>query len=387
MTGGIAPSAAGLPSRLRGIAFICLAVLFFTILDTAAKYAGRSVPTVEVAWARYAINLLLTVVILRPWAFPAAYWTGRPIAQTIRALFLLASTVFNFAALHYLQLAETVSITFAAPLLVTAAAGEEWDFFVKQCVARGLAGIECLSGIPGLVGATPIQNVGAYGQEVQDTIVSVKALDRTTGEPEEFANADCKFGYRQSRFKSSDVDSYVITEVTFRLRKSGRPEIRYPELRRSIDLTIELDSLSDGEPVLQAVRDAVLNLRRNKSMVVDPNDPNSRSVGSFFMNPLLTSEELEILRARWLAAGRTDPLPTFPSNGMTKVPAAWLVEQSGFRKGFRAGGVGISQNHSLALVNYSGSSKELMNLASRVEHAVSEKFGIILQREPVVVPT
>jgi len=129
MTGGIAPSAAGLPSRLRGIAFICLAVLFFTILDTAAKYAGRSVPTVEVAWARYAINLLLTVVILRPWAFPAAYWTGRPIAQTIRALFLLASTVFNFAALHYLQLAETVSITFAAPLLVTAAAGpllDEW---------------------------------------------------------------------------------------------------------------------------------------------------------------------------------------------------------------------------------------------------------------------
>ncbi|MEK9137241.1 MAG: UDP-N-acetylmuramate dehydrogenase, partial [Bacteroidota bacterium] len=165
--------------------------------------------------------------------------------------------------------------------MISAAAGEGWDPFIERCIEKGLGGIECLSGIPGLVGATPIQNVGAYGQEVCDTIVSVRALDRETLDVVEFPNRDCGFGYRQSRFKSTDADRFVISDVKFRLRKHGRPEIRYPELQRFIASTADLNSLPDGEPILRAAREAVITLRRRKSMVIDPRDPNSRSVGSF----------------------------------------------------------------------------------------------------------
>jgi len=268
---------------------------------------------------------------------------------------------------------------------VIASAGEPWDQLVRSCIDRHLAGVECLSGIPGFVGATPIQNVGAYGQEVRETIVSLKAIQRDTLELTEFSGAECGFTYRQSRFKSNDAEEYIITEVTFRLRKNGRPEIRYPELGTYLESHANLSALESGRPVLEAVRRAVLALRRKKSMVVDPADPDSRSVGSFFMNPVLTGEEFLRLEERWKQRGMTDPIPTFQAGTGIKVPAAWLVEKSGFRKGHRSGGVGISPNHALALVNYNGSAHEILQLAAEIQAGVLERFGIRLEREPVVV--
>lgn len=271
-------------------------------------------------------------------------------------------------------------------VLVSCEAGENWDALVQHCIARGLAGIECLSGIPGSVGATPIQNVGAYGQEVRDTIVRVSAIDRQSLDTVEFSNRDCSFGYRQSRFKSVDIDRYVITAVTFRLPKNGGATIRYPELQKLIASSTDLQRLPAGKPQLDAVRQAVLTLRRRKSMVIDPGDPNSRSVGSFFMNPVLSEEEFSKVHVRWHDSGHDDPIPTFPSGTGIKIPAAWLVEKSGFRKGYSVGAVGVSQNHSLALVNRGGTAKELLELAMKIQEAVRQRFGVHLEKEPVVVP-
>ena len=170
--------------------------------------------------------------------------------------------------------------------LVTSKAGENWDEFVAQCVDKGLGYIECLSGIPGSVGATPIQNVGAYGQEVKDSIVLVKAIDRDTLEEIEFLNADCNFSYRNSRFKSEDKDKYIITEVTFRLKKNCIPHLRYAELNRYLNQFIDMETLLPGREKLTIVRNAVLEIRKKKGMVIDPKDPYSVSCGSFFTNPI-----------------------------------------------------------------------------------------------------
>jgi len=266
--------------------------------------------------------------------------------------------------------------------LVTAAAGEEWDPLVRFCVERKLAGIESLSGIPGLAGATPIQNVGAYGQEVSETIVRLKALDLHTMEECVFPGPHCGFGYRKSRFKSRDAGRYVITDVTFRLKLNGKPTIRYPELLRSME---SLYGPKSKEPDPGAVRSAVLALRSRKSMVIDPTDPNTRSVGSFFMNPVLSHEDYAGAAERWKMNGVTAPPPTFPAETGLKISAAWLVEQSGYPRGYRKGGVGVSANHSLALVNYAGSTAELLSLADDIENSVRTKFGIRLEREPVIV--
>ena len=265
---------------------------------------------------------------------------------------------------------------------VTAAAGEDWDAFVRTCVERGLSGIECLSGIPGQVGATPIQNVGAYGQEVAQTVHRVRALDRHSLELFEFFAEECRFAYRQSRFKAEDRDRYIVTEVVYRLRRNGSPELRYPELRRRIAEKLDLDALQSGAPALTAVRDAVLALRRAKSMVVDPDDPNSRSLGSFFLNPVLTEAEFAILRER---VDDPDSIPTFPAPDRIKIPAAWLIEQAGFHKGYRRGRSAISEKHALALVNLNGTTRELLILAAEIQDGVFEKFGIHLEREPIVV--
>ena len=253
---------------------------------------------------------------------------------------------------------------------VEVAAGEDWDGFVQCCVERGLAGVECLSGIPGSVGATPIQNVGAYGQEVKDTIVEVRALDRQTLAEIAFAPAECGFAYRQSRFKGADRDRFIVTSVTYRLDAGGQPQIRYPELRRHVD---------DECPTLATVRDAVLALRRGKSMVIDPQDPNSRSVGSFFLNPVIDAEAFAALKDRY------PNVPHFPAAAGVKVPAAWLVEQAGFHKGLRRGDVGISERHALALVNRGGTTREVLALAGEIRDAVEQTFGIRLEREPVLV--
>jgi UDP-N-acetylmuramate dehydrogenase len=265
------------------------------------------------------------------------------------------------------------------------AAGEEWDAFVRFCIEKKLAGVECLSGIPGLVGATPIQNVGAYGQEVAESIVTVNAIERESQRERTFTNAECRFAYRASRFNTDDANRFVITAVTFRLKEFGEPAIRYPELERLLAATIAAATIRAGRVRLQTARDAVLTLRKNKSMVIDAADPNSRSVGSFFKNPLLTKIEFDAFEKECRASGISGSIPTFVAGEKVKVPAAWLVENAGFQKGFRQNGVGVSTNHSLALINIDGTTRELLALASKIRSTVFEKFGVRLEREPVVV--
>jgi UDP-N-acetylmuramate dehydrogenase len=266
---------------------------------------------------------------------------------------------------------------------VTAAAGQDWDALAGRCVAGGLAGVECLSGIPGLVGATPIQNVGAYGQEVAETITRVRGYDRERREIVELAAADCGFGYRTSLFKRRP-GRYVVLGVTFRLtRQPMSLPIRYAELARRL-------GVATGERVpLADARAAVLGLRRGKGMVLDAGDPDTRSVGSFFTNPVISQARFgaleETARARF---GPAVAVPRFPAgDGQVKVPAAWLIERSGFTKGYDGGtGVRISAKHPLALVNPGGgSTKGLLALAAEIRDGVRASFGIELTPEPVLV--
>lgn len=270
-------------------------------------------------------------------------------------------------------------------ILVTVKAGEDWEKFVKLCVEKGYAGIECLSGIPGSVGATPIQNVGAYGQEVKDTIESVKVLERKTLNITAFTNSDCQFSYRQSRFKSQDAGKYIVTEVTFRLKKNGRPTINYPEVKKTIEALIPLASLADGKESLEAVRNVVLSLRKKKSMVIDPNDANTKSVGSFFMNPMIDNDQLSVISNHWKKFGDGSEIPIFTVEDKKKIPAAWLIEKSEFKKGYAKNGVGISENHTLALVNRGGTTNALLSLAKEIQDGVEKKFGIHLELEPIIV--
>jgi UDP-N-acetylmuramate dehydrogenase len=258
----------------------------------------------------------------------------------------------------------------------TVAAGENWDTFVEQAIDRGLAGVECLSGIPGLVGATPIQNVGAYGQEVKETISEVRALDRHSLDEVRFNNEDCQFAYRHSRFKGPDRDRYIVTQVQYQLRTDGDPQLRYAELERSVHA---IKPLAKGAAALRQVREIVLKLRAGKSMLVDPDDANSRSAGSFFVNPIIALEQFEKLRERY------KDIPSFAAGDDVKIPAAWLVENAGFAKGYRHGGVGVSQKHALALINCGGTTRELLELATKIQQRVEELFGIRLEREPVWV--
>ena len=270
--------------------------------------------------------------------------------------------------------------------LVTAGAGEDWDALVLSCIESDLSGIECLSGIPGSVGASPIQNVGAYGQEVRQTVALVRAFDRRTLLQVEFTREECDFAYRQSRFKGRDRDHFIITQVQFRLPRQVIPELRYAELQRNLDEAgVDLNRLEPGRPASSAIRDLVLGLRRRKSMVLDPTDPNSRSVGSFFLNPVLSPAEVEQLRDRWRQAGGEGEVPSYPERDRAKVPAAWLVERAGFHKGFRRGGAGISVNHALAIISCGGGAGDVISLGRKIEETVERKFGVRLEREPVVV--
>lgn len=267
---------------------------------------------------------------------------------------------------------------------VTAGAGLPWDTLVADAVHRGLVGVECLSGIPGTVGGTPIQNVGAYGQEVAETLVRVTCLDRRTLEVVEFAAAECGFGYRWSRFKGEDRDRYVVLVVRLRLSADRAPGLRYPELTAAVEGAGGLAGLPPAAQV-RRVREAVLALRRSKAMVIDPADPDTRSVGSFFLNPVLSPAAFAALEARWRAAGGDGVIPTFPTPDGVKVAAAWLVERAGFPKGTRRRGVGISSHHALALVNYDGTTADLLALADEIRAAVARTFGVELKPEPVIV--
>jgi UDP-N-acetylmuramate dehydrogenase len=268
--------------------------------------------------------------------------------------------------------------------LVTVAAGEDWDAVVAWTVAAGLAGLECLSGIPGLAGATPIQNVGAYGQEVSETITEVRAYDRVTGQINNIPNERCGFAYRTSMFKRDDARRHVVLSVTFRLaEQSAAPPLSYPELAAALGV-MPGDQVASTE-----VRSAVIELRRGKGMVIDAADPDTRSVGSFFVNPVLDGAALAAVEAAARARyGEGARVPRFAAgDGLVKVPAAWLIERAGFGKGYGLGdGARISAKHTLALVNSgSATTAGLMALARQIRDGVRDAFGVALTPEPVLV--
>ncbi|WP_193610478.1 UDP-N-acetylmuramate dehydrogenase [Nocardioides lijunqiniae] len=253
-------------------------------------------------------------------------------------------------------------------VLVKVAAGEPWDELVATAVARGWVGLEALSGIPGAVGASPIQNVGAYGQEVSQTIASVRVWDRTLRGVRTFANADCHFGYRHSRFKA-DPGRHVVLEVTFQLAQGSlSAPVRYAELARTLGVE------EGSRAPLADVREAVLGLRRGKGMVLDAADHDTWSAGSFFTNPVVAPDEVP------------EGAPSWPVDGGVKTSAAWLIQHAGFDKGHGSGRVALSGKHPLALTNRGGASTaELLDLAREVRDGVAARFGIALVNEPVLV--
>ena len=263
------------------------------------------------------------------------------------------------------------------------AAGEPWDPLVADCVAGGLAGVECLAGIPGSVGATPIQNVGAYGQDVAETISAVRVLDRADGAVRTLAPGDCGFTYRSSAFKR-EPGRWVVLAVSFALEASERSApIRYPELARTLGVEV------GARAPLADVREAVLALRRGKGMVLDPGDADTVSAGSFFTNPVLDAEAFAALRARAAERpGAYTPPPAWPdADGHVKTSAAWLIERAGFHRGQgNPEGIAISSKHTLALTNRgAGTTAELVALAREIAGGVQDAFGVALVPEPVLV--
>jgi UDP-N-acetylmuramate dehydrogenase len=266
---------------------------------------------------------------------------------------------------------------------LTVQAGEPWDPLVERCVRDGLAGVECLSGIPGSTGATPIQNVGAYGQEVSETITGVRVYDRQSGETTVMAPAECGFSYRSSAFKRTP-GRWVVLAVGFELERSSRSgPIRYGELAHALGV-----ELGETAP-LEAVREAVLHLRRTKGMVIDPADPDSVSAGSFFTNPILDPGDFELLERRVAEKLGTDVAPPRfeEPDGRLKTSAAWLVERAGIGRGHGAPGpIMVSTKHSLALTNRGGGTTlELVSLAREIADRVHDEFGVELVPEPVFV--
>ena len=259
--------------------------------------------------------------------------------------------------------------------IVTAGAGESWDRLVELVVAEGLIGVECLSGIPGTVGGTPIQNVGAYGQEVANVIEHGVAFDCSRSELTELSPAECGFSYRMSRFKADDAGRFIVCGVSFRLTQ-GTPVPGYPEL------ITELERRGQASPRPIDVRDAVLTIRRRKGMVLDDSDPDTRSVGSFFMNPVVTLDDRDRI-----ATLVDDRVPSFAmTESRVKIPAAWLIERSGMRKRHNERAVGLSTKHPLAIVNRGGAtSNDVLRFAVQVKRAVIDWCGVWLRPEPVFV--
>jgi UDP-N-acetylmuramate dehydrogenase len=263
------------------------------------------------------------------------------------------------------------------------AAGVEWDSFVQHSVDKNLAGIECLSGIPGTVGGAPIQNIGAYGEEVSEVITGITALDRASGRIRELSNRDCQFSYRTSLFNTTCRDRFIIMRIAFALRMDGLPRIHYPDLQKRF-------AENPHSPSLAEVRKAVLQARRAKAMVVQDGDPDTKSAGSFFKNPLLEQEAVNAIEAEACKRGVIRPserIPRFPvSPGREKVPAAWLIEHSGFRKGYVYKNAGLSSRHALAIVNRGGATaQDILDLMHLIQTRVRESFGIELHPEPVFI--
>jgi UDP-N-acetylmuramate dehydrogenase len=254
-------------------------------------------------------------------------------------------------------------------------AGEVWDSVVAATVASNCAGVECLSGIPGLVGGTPIQNVGAYGQDVSETISEVAAVDRLSGRSVTLSNAECGFGYRSSRFKREDAQRFIVTHVEFTLNLDGPATVTYA------DVVKRFPQGNNDSPTLAEVREAILDIRRGKGMVIEDRDP-IRSCGSFFVNPVVSREHY-----RGLQAHANDDVPGYPAGPESvKVPAAWLIERAGFPKGTTRGPVGISPFQAQAIINCGGArAGDVVALASEVKRAVWTTFEVSLIPEPVFV--
>lgn len=262
-------------------------------------------------------------------------------------------------------------------IFVTAQAGEDWDEFVKFCVEKNLAGVECLSGIPGFIGGTPVQNVGAYGQEVSETITNVRVFDRKSREILELTNADCRFAYRTSLFNTTERNRFIVLAVTYALKKNGEPKIVYKDL---------LQFFEGKKPSLPKTREAVLAIRRAKSMIIEKHDPNAKSAGSFFKNPVISRADFaEIAETAQNLGLEYAPFFTVDENTV-KIPAAWLIEKSGFEKGYIKGRAGLSTRHTLALINRgNATAKEILALKDAIQTAVESKFRVNLEPEPVFV--
>jgi UDP-N-acetylmuramate dehydrogenase len=276
----------------------------------------------------------------------------------------------------------TVTDAGGSAVLFSVGAGVNWDDFVSHAVVQNSAGIECLSGIPGSVGGTPVQNVGAYGQEVADTIESVRAFDTKQDRVVVLPKPACGFRYRSSIFNSVERGRYILLRVNYRLKRGGAPCLNYADLQRRF-----AERLTDKKtpPTLAETREAVREIRRSKGMLIVPGDADCRSAGSFFKNPVLSEEQFEDLSARARSKGLT--IPSYPAlNVLRKVSAAWLVEQSGFSKGYVAGAAGISHKHALALINRGDAkASDIVGLKDEIQHGVQEAWGILLETEPVLV--
>ena len=263
-------------------------------------------------------------------------------------------------------------------VLFEVGAGEFWDRFVSQAVAAECAGVECLTGIPGSVGGTPVQNVGAYGQEVAETIESVEVFDLKAGEARDLCPEACNFGYRSSIFNTTERGRFIILRVTYALTPGGEPGVTYADLKRHF-------AGREIRPNLAETREAVRHIRALKGMLITPGDPDSQSAGSFFKNPVLSAEQHADLQKR--AAAKKLTIPAYPAlEKSKKVSAAWLVEHSGFARGYGSGHVGISSRHALAIVNRGeATAAEVLALKDQIQQRVEEIWGVVLEPEPVMV--
>jgi UDP-N-acetylmuramate dehydrogenase len=259
-------------------------------------------------------------------------------------------------------------------VIVSAGAGEDWQAFVDRCVEMGWQGIECLAGIPGTAGAAPVQNIGAYGQDVSESIIGVRAVERDSGKPVYLARDECAFGYRSSIFNTHAFGKYIITGVDFRLTPNGSPHIRYRELERRFDGAADI--------TLKRVRDAVLDIRGAKGLLVKDGLEAYRSAGSFFRNPVLSAEAFGELEKRVATAGGCSEWAWPLEDGRVKISAACLIEKVGFIRGYREGNTGISPRHTLIIVNYGGAgASEIASFAARVQAKVLNEFGVALTPE------
>ncbi len=290
---------------------------------------------------------------------------------------LIADEGFDGLILKIALKGITLSDETDEAVFVTAGAGEDWDAVVAFCIKENLQGFECLSGIPGLVGGTPVQNVGAYGQEVSETIWLVRCFDRKTKKIVELTNSECGFAYRTSVFNTTEKNRYIVLAVKYNLKFGGEPKIAYRDLQ---------NFFGGKKPTLQETREAVLKIRRAKSMVNDENDANSRSAGSFFKNPIVSNEKFSEVE-RIAEELQIENVPYFQADEKNvKIPAAWLIEKSGFQKGFKCGNVGLSTNHTLAVINHGdATAREILDFKCDVQNKVKERFCIELQPEPIFV--